>query len=69
MEKQSATLTAVQLVDIHGSRFCDVACQLEDGRAGSGRLGLESVYADPKVGDAVIVSLLIGQLIFVQKAG
>ena len=68
MGKQSAVLTAVQLVDIHGSRFYDIVYQLESGRSGNGRLGIESVYADPKVGDAVNVSLLIGQLTSVEKA-
>ena len=68
MNQQSATLTAVKLVDIHGSRFYDIAFRLDGGSAGSGRLGVESVYAEPKVGDAVVVSRLLGQLTGVEKA-
>lgn len=68
MNKQFATLTSVQLVDIHGSRFYDIAFALENGRAKSGRLGVESVYPDPKVGDRISVSLLLGQVTSIEKA-
>ena len=68
MGQQLATLTHVQLVDIHGSRFYDIAYDLESGGSGRGRLGVESVYANPKVGDRAQVFLLIGQLTRVEKA-
>ena len=68
MKKQNAILIAVQLIDIHGSRFYDIALELENGRAKNGRLGVESVYADPQIGDNVRVSLLLGEITSVEKA-
>lgn len=68
MGKQPAILTNVSLVDIHGSRFYDLSYELENGRQGSGRLGVESVYADPQSGDHVTVWLLLGQMTRVEKA-
>lgn len=69
MKKQNATLTAAQLVDIHGSRFYDITLELENGRSARGRLGTESVYAHPQIGDKVWVSLLLGEITSLEKVG
>lgn len=69
MGKQAATLLGVQLVDIHGSKFYDLTFALDNkpGSPQTSRIGVESVYAGPQVGDKVAVSLLLGQLVSVEK--
>lgn len=69
MGKQAATLLGVQLVDIHGSKFYDLTFALDTkpDAPKTSRIGTESVYAGPQVGDKVFVSLLLGQLVSVEK--
>ncbi|BCM92330.1 hypothetical protein IAD21_04209 [Abditibacteriota bacterium] len=70
MKPQRATLLRVQLVDIHGQKFYDLTFALESKPDASkiSRIGAESVYANPKEGDAIEVSLLLGQLTSVKRA-
>lgn len=68
--QQSGTVRGVQLVDIHGTRFCDVTYELDSapGQLKAGRIGLESVYETPAAGDRVLLHLLLGVLTKVEKA-
>ena len=67
MAQQSAVLTGIQRVDIHGSHFYDLTFDQGNGRAGNGRVGVESVYADPRVGDRIQIQLVLGQVVSVEK--
>ena len=71
MKPQPATIRAVSFVDIHGSKFVDVTFALHSkpDAPKTSRLGAESVYAEVKAGDEALVSLLLGQLTEVRKAG
>jgi hypothetical protein len=70
MGKQAATLLGIQLIDIHGSKFYDLTFALDSkpDAPKTSRIGTESVYADPQVGDKIRVSLLLGQLVSVEKS-
>ncbi len=71
MKPQRATLLRVQLVDIHGQLFYDLSFSLDakpDAAPKTSRIGAESVYPNPKQGDAVEVGLLLGQLTEVRRA-
>ena len=70
MKPQRATLLRVQLVDIHGQLFYDLTFALDakPDAPKTSRIGAESVYPEPKSGDAVEVGLLLGQLTEVRKA-
>ena len=59
--KQAATLHAVRLVDIHGTRFYDIEYAHDDapGALRSARIGTESAYEHPQAGDRVEVSYLM----------
>lgn len=59
--KQAATLHAVRLVDIHGTRFYDLEYSHDDapGALRSARIGVESAYEQPQPGDRVEVSYLM----------
>ena len=59
--KQAATLHAVRLVDIHGTRFYDIEYAHNDapGALRSARIGTESAYENPQAGDRVEVSYLM----------
>lgn len=61
---QKGTLLAVQQIDIHGSRFWDVSYALLNtpDQARQGRIGLESVYDNPRIGDKVILHQVLGVL-------
>lgn len=63
-------LLRVQPVDIHDQRFYDVTFALESkpDAPKTSRIGTESVYPEPKAGDAIEVGLLLGQLTSVRKA-
>ena len=66
--KQPGTLLSVQLVDIHGSHFYDLAWILDSSQQrGTGRIGVESVYAEPQTGDKVLLHLVLGQVTRVEK--
>ena len=70
MGKQAATLTGVQFIDIHGSKFYDLTFVLDTKPdvPKTSRIGVESVYPNPQVGDKVSASLLLGQLVGVEKS-
>ncbi|HJZ46290.1 MAG TPA: hypothetical protein VKE41_03960 [Roseiflexaceae bacterium] len=58
---KDATLRAVRLIDIHGTRFYDLEYTHDDApdQVHAARIGLESVYADPQPGDQVSVRYLM----------
>lgn len=58
---KNATLRDVRLVDIHGTRFYDLAFTHDDAPAQprSARLGIEDAYAEPQPGDAITVRYLM----------
>jgi hypothetical protein len=58
---KEATLRAVRLIDIHGTRFYDIEYTHDDlpGHLRAARVGLESAYADPRPGDQIRVSYLM----------
>lgn len=58
---KDATLHAVQLIDIHGTRFYDVEYTHDDApdQQRAARVGLESAYAEPRPGDQIRVSYLM----------
>ena len=58
---KDATLRAVRLIDIHGTRFYDVEYIHDDapGNVRAARVGLESAYNDPRPGDQIRVSYLM----------
>ena len=57
---RDAVLDAVQPVSIHGTILYDlVYTHVDDGQRRRARLGAESVYDDPRPGDAIRVSYLL----------
>lgn len=58
---KDATLHAVRLIDIHGTRFYDVEYAHDDapGQVRAARVGLESAYDGPCPGDQIRVSYLM----------
>lgn len=56
-----ATLRAVRLIDIHGTRFYDIEYTHDDAPdpVRSARIGPESAYDAPQPGDRVTVSYLM----------
>ena len=58
---KDATLRAVRLIDIHGTRFYDLEYTHDDlpSQVRTARVGLESAYADPQPGDQIRVSYLM----------
>lgn len=67
--KQAATLHQVRLVDIHGTRFYDLEYthdQVPD-QLRAARIGLESVYADPRPGNRVLIGYLMNVVTSVER--
>jgi hypothetical protein len=58
---KDATLRAVRLIDIHGTRFYDLEYTHDDtpSQLRATRIGVESAYTDPQPGDQVSVSYLM----------
>jgi hypothetical protein len=58
---KDATLRAVRLIDIHGTRFYDVEYTHDElpGQVRAARVGLESAYDHPQPGDQVRISYLM----------
>ena len=58
---KDATLRAVRLIDIHGTRFYDVEYTHDElpGQVRSARVGLESAYDAPRPGVQVRISYLM----------
>ena len=59
--KRDATLLVVRPVDIHGTRFYDLEYAHDDASTATrvARVGVESVYGDPRPGDKISVSYLM----------
>ncbi|NTU80315.1 MAG: hypothetical protein HGA45_13225 [Chloroflexales bacterium] len=67
---RDAVLDGVQPVSIHGTILYDLAyTHLGEGQQRRARLGAESVYADPRPGDAVRVSYLMNVATAVERRG
>jgi hypothetical protein len=67
--KKAATLQGVQLVDIHGTRYYDVAyAHTGEERVRAVRLGPEAIYHGPQPGDRVVVSYMMGVAVGVELA-
>ncbi len=58
---KDATLRQVQLVSLHGTEFFDVVFAHDDApeQLVRSRVGRESIYADPQVGDLVSIAYLM----------
>jgi hypothetical protein len=55
-----AVLQALQLIDIHGTQFYDIVyIHANETTPRQARVGVESIYAAPKVGDMVQVRYLM----------
>lgn len=64
-----ATLRQIQLIDIHGSRFYDVAYTLDDTpeQVQTARIGMEDAYANPQPGDAIGVRYLMNVVVGISR--
>jgi hypothetical protein len=67
--KKAATLREVRLIDIHGTRFYDIAYTHDDtpGQQRSTRVGAESVYDNPQPSDPIEVSYLMNVVTSVMR--
>jgi hypothetical protein len=66
IETLDITLTQVQLVDIHGSRYFDIDFDYH-GKLQRLRINPEAFYADPQVGDRVKVNMVMGNILSAEK--
>lgn len=67
---RDAVLDGVQPVSIHGTILYDLAyTHVGEGQQRRARLGAESVYPDPRPGDAVRVSYLMNVATGVERRG
>ena len=69
LEKQKGTLLDVRQIDIHGSRFWDIAYSLENApdQMQRARIGTESAYDNPAPGDKVTLHRVLGVLTKIEK--
>ncbi len=59
--KKAAIIRHVQLIDIHGTRYYDIAySHANEEQMRTARLGPEAVYAEVQPGDQVQVSYMMG---------
>ena len=67
--RQPGTLLDLRAVDIHGSKFYDLVFALDatPDKPQTSRIGQESVYANPQVGDLVTLHLVLGQVTRMEK--
>jgi len=67
--RQAGRLLDVREVDIHGAKFYDLIFTLDSSpeHARSSRIGQESVYENPRHGDAVTLHMVLGQVTRVDK--
>lgn len=67
--RQPGTVVEIQMVDIHGAKFFDIAYALDaaPNRVLVSRIGTESVYENPQIGDKVLLHLVMNQLTKVEK--
>jgi hypothetical protein len=65
---REALVLEVRRFDIHGAGFVDVTVGFLDRSSSSARLGAESVPADLKTGDRVLVSMAMNMIVAIQAA-
>ena len=67
--KQPGVIEKLQLVDIHGAKFYDISYALDaaPNRVLTSRIGTESVYENPQIGDKVFLHLVMNQLTKVEQ--
>jgi hypothetical protein len=65
---REALVLEVRSFDIHGAGFVDVTVGFPDRSTSSARLGAESVPADLKTGDRVLVSMAMNMIVAIQAA-
>ncbi|HVF09859.1 MAG TPA: hypothetical protein VNA16_03605 [Abditibacteriaceae bacterium] len=67
--RQPGKLLDVCAVDIHGAKFYDLVFALDASpdQAQTSRIGQESVYENPRPGDAVMLHLVLGQVTRMEK--
>jgi hypothetical protein len=66
---KAATLLAVQLVDIHGTRFYDLRFAHDDtpDQLRTARIGVEDAYTQPQPGDSVTLRYVMNVVVGVAK--
>ena len=66
---KAAVIQHIQMLDIHGTRLYDIV-YLHEGESHprQARIGLESVYPNPQVGDRISVSYLMNVATGMTKA-
>lgn len=66
---KNATVRDIRVADIHGTRFYDIAFTHDDApdAVRSARIGIESVYEQPQVGDRVQVAYLMNVVVSVTR--
>ena len=67
--RQPGTVVELQMIDIHGAKFYDIAYALDAApqRVLVSSIGTESVYENPQPGDKVTLHLVMNQLTKVEK--
>jgi hypothetical protein len=65
---REALVLEVRRFDIHGAGFVDVTVGFPDRSTSSARLGAESVSADLKTGDRVLVSMAMNMIVAIRPA-
>jgi hypothetical protein len=67
--RQPGHIVGITAVDIHGALFYDITFALESAPqlARTSRIGTESVYENPREGDAVVLHVVMGQLTKVEQ--
>ncbi len=66
---KAATLLQVRLIDIHGTRFYDLAFAHGDSpdQPRTARVGVDDVYSDPQPGDAVLIRYVMNVAVGVER--
>jgi hypothetical protein len=69
LDEREAVILEVRRFDIHGSGFVDVTVAFRDRSTSSARLGSESIPADLKAGDEVLVSSAMNMIVEIRPSG
>ena len=66
---KAATIRQIQVVDIHGTRFYDIAFTHDDAPDAlrTARIGVESAYNAPQAGDRVQVAYLMNVVVNITR--
>lgn len=66
---KAATIRHIQVVDIHGTRFYDITFTHDDApdTLRNARIGVESAYNAPQMGDRVQVAYLMNVVVSVAR--